>query len=110
MNILKLTLVAIFAFCFTACIDITEEFEVRKDGSGQMNIKSDMGKLFELVKQFATDEDLQKEGMAAKDTTIQFKSLLDSTSGLSAEEKELLRDGSIHMKMNMKLLIENEIW
>lgn len=99
----KLMLAALIAVFFTACIQIEEEVELKDDGSGQISVSSDMGKLFELVKSFASEEDLQKEGMdKALDTMIYMKDMIDTAQDISAENKALLREGIMKVKLNMK--------
>lgn len=99
----KLLLAAVFAVCFTACIQIDEEVELKEDGSGQMKVHTDMGKLFEMLKSFATEEDLAKEGInKAMDTTILMKDIVDTSKDVSAENKALLRNGLLHLNMNVK--------
>jgi hypothetical protein len=99
----KLFLTALIALCFTACIQINEEVELKEDGSGKLTVKTDMGKLFEMLKSFATEEDLQKEGIdKAMDTTINMKDLVDTASNITPENKALLRNGVMHLNMNVK--------
>ena len=103
MNRFKLMLAALIAIFFTACIQIEEEVELNNDGSGQINVKTDMGKLFEMVKTFASEEDLQKDNLAkSMDTLINLKDFIDTASNISAENKALLRDGVMKVKMNLK--------
>lgn len=103
MNRFKLMLAALIAVFFTACIQIEEEVALNDDGSGEISVRSDMGKLFELVKGFASEEDLQKEGMdKAMDTMIYMKDKIDTAQNISAENKALLREGTMKVKLNMK--------
>ncbi|MBZ5857943.1 hypothetical protein [Flavihumibacter profundi] len=99
----KLLLAALIAVCFTACIQIDEEVDLKEDGSGQMTVHTDMGKLFEMLKSFSSPEDLAKEGMdKAMDTTIMMKDLVDTAKDISAENKALLRNGKLHMNLDVK--------
>lgn len=99
----KLLLAALIAVCFTACIQIDEEVDIKNDGSGQMKVHTDMGKLFEMLKSFASEEDLAKEGInKAMDTTILMKDIVDTAKEVSAENKALLRNGVLHLNMNVK--------
>lgn len=99
----KLLLAALFAVCFTACIQIDEEIDIKADGSGQMKVHTDMGKLFEMLKSFASEEDLAKEGINKSiDTTIQMKDIVDTSTQITPENKALLRNGVLRMNMNVK--------
>ncbi len=103
MKSFKLLAAAWIAVCFTACIQIDEVVDLKEDGSGTMQVHSDMGKMFEMLKSFAGEEDLKKEGMdRAMDTTIYLKDLVDTSTSISAENKALLRNGVLDLKMNMK--------
>lgn len=103
MNKFKLVLAAFFAICFTACIQIDEEVDLKEDGSGSMRVRSDMGKMFEMLKGFASEDDLKKDGMEkVMDTTIMMKDIVDTSKNLTAENKALLRNGVLNLKMNMQ--------
>ncbi|KIC94719.1 hypothetical protein [Flavihumibacter solisilvae] len=103
MNKAKMFLAALFAVCFVSCIQINEEVEIKEDGSGKLTIKSDMGKLFEMLKSFAGEEELKKEGMdRALDTTIYMKDMVDTATNITKENKALLRNGVMNLKMNIK--------
>lgn len=99
----KLLLTFLVTVLFTACIQIEEEVEIREDGSGMVAARTEMGQLFEMLKGFASPEDLQKEGMdKALDTTILMKDIVDTVQELTAENKALLRNGKLQLQMNMK--------
>lgn len=113
MKKIKVLLAIVLAMSFTACLEITEEVQLNNDGSGQMNITTDMGKMLELLKGFATEEDLKKEGMkGSMDTLIMLKDVMDTVENISAEERRLLQRGSLRMQMNfdsnmLKMYINN---
>lgn len=99
----KLLLAALIAICFTACIQIDEEVEIRENGSGEMNVHTDMSQLFEMLKSFTSQEDLAKQGIdKAVDTTVLLKDVVDTAKDISAENKALLREGKLHVNMNMQ--------
>ncbi|GAO45282.1 hypothetical protein [Flavihumibacter petaseus] len=103
MKKIKILLALGIAVCFTACIQIDEEVELKSDGSGKMKVHSDMGKMFEMLKGFASEEEMAKEGMGREmDTTILMKDLVDTATNMTAENKALLRNGVLNLKMNMK--------
>lgn len=103
MKTYKLLLSCLIAVLFTACIQIEEEVEIKENGSGYMSVQTDMGQLFELLKGFASEEDLSKEDLEkVMDTTIMMKEMLDTVKDLTADKKALLQDAKMNLKMNMK--------
>ena len=102
MKSLKLLIVLVFPLLFTSCLEINEEIAINKNGSGSLSMKTDMGKLFEMLQAFMPEDELKKSEFAtAKDTVILMKDILDTLQSMTADKKAVLRDGSIHLKMNM---------
>jgi hypothetical protein len=94
--------VAICVF-FVSCYEVNEEIEIKADGSGTYVTKMDMGQLIDMMQTFAGEEELKKEGLdKIYDTTILFKNMLDSAKDMTAEQKELMKDGKMKMQMNIK--------
>jgi hypothetical protein len=94
--------VAICVF-FVSCYEVNEEIEIKPDGSGTYVTKMDMGQLIDLMQTFAGDEEIKKDGLdKIYDTTILFKNILDSAKDMTAEQKELMKDGKMKMQMNIK--------
>lgn len=103
MKSYKLLLSCLIAVFFTACIQIEEEVELKEDGSGRMAMKTDMGQLFELLKGFASEEDLMKDKLEkALDTTILMKDMVDTIQDMDPQYKSLLRNGKMQIQMNMQ--------
>src|SRR5688572_25523835 len=99
----KYVLAVAFSIFFVSCYEVNEEIEIKADGSGTYVTKMDMGALIDMMQSFAGEEELQKEGLdKVLDTTILFKSLLDSAKDATAEQKELMKDGKMKMQMNIK--------
>src|ERR1700733_9824410 len=101
MKILKFILPVLLAFCFTGCLDVYENIEVKGNGSGELSMDMDMSQMVELLQTYMSKEDLQKKGMEKMDTTILMKDILDSSTELSPEKKALLRPASIHIKLDI---------
>lgn len=89
------------AFCFTGCLDVYENTEIRPDGSGSMTMDMDMSQMVEMLKTYMTKEDLEKKGMEKMDTTIMMKDIVDTNRALSAEKRALLRPASVRIQMDM---------
>ena len=101
MNILKFILPAALAFSMAGCLDIDETVEVKKDGSGKFAMDMDMSQMVELLQTYMGKDEMAKKGMEKMDTTIYMKDLVDTISNMSAEKKELLRPGSVHIKLDI---------
>ncbi len=102
MKILRILLPIALLFCISGCVEINEDIVINKNGSGEWSMKMDMSKLLEMMQNYVGKEELEKEMPQKKmDTTILMKSLVDTSTSLSAEKKALLREGKLNMKLNM---------
>ena len=62
-----------------------------------------MSQLLEMLQTMGGEEELTKEGLDRPiDTTILMKSLMDSARDLTADQKTLLANGKMNLRMNMK--------
>src|SRR5438067_8024231 len=94
--------IAICVF-FVSCYEVNEEIQINADGSGTYVTKMDMGQLIDMMQTFAGEDALTKEGMdRVIDTTILMKNMLDSAKDLTAEQKDLMKDGQMKLQMNIK--------
>jgi hypothetical protein len=90
-------------FLFTSCIEVNEEIVINKNGSGSLSVNTDMGQMLEMLQSFMGADELAKgEFSQPRDTTILMKTVLDTATNMSAENKALLREGSMHLVMNMQ--------
>lgn len=99
-----LFLILCIAIGFTGCYEMSEEYTIAADNSVVFDMNMDMGKLFEMVAAMGGEEEMKNNPEFAKmqDTTIYFKSFTDTASELSAEQKALLENGKMTMKMKME--------
>jgi hypothetical protein len=103
MKILKLLLPLAFLFCISSCVEINEDVIINKNGSGDWSMNMDMSKLLEIMQSYIGRDELEKQMPNKKmDTTIFMKSVIDTSTSLSAEKKELLREGKLDMQLNME--------
>jgi hypothetical protein len=103
MRFLRYALVLVCCLATFGCYEVNEEIALNDDGSGVYNTKMDMGQLLEMMQTFAGEEKMAEEGMdRAIDTVINFGSLLDSAKDMTAEQKQLMKDGKMRMQLNMK--------
>lgn len=89
-------------FALTGCLETTQEITLKEDGSGNLSTTSDMGSLLAMAKQMGGGSEMESAGEQAMDTTISFGEQADSLNDFTTEEKELLKKGSMKMKMNLK--------
>jgi hypothetical protein len=101
---MKKILLALFAFTFllAGCLETTQEITINEDGSGTLVNTSDFSALIGLAKQMGGAGELEKAGDMSKDTVISMAQGADSIPNLTAEEKEILRKGSLKVNMNLK--------
>jgi len=89
--------------CFVSCYEVSEEITINQNGTGLFVTKMDMGQMLEMIQSMAGEEELTKEGLdKALDTTIFMKSMVDTAKDVTPEQRELLQDGKMSLKMNMK--------
>ncbi len=99
----KRWLPAIFCTLFLlGCAEINEEIVLNENGTGTYVTKTDMSQLIEMMQSFGGDE-MNKEGLdKVIDTVLSMKSFTDTSSNMSAEQKQLMSRGKMRLQMNMK--------
>ncbi len=85
----------------TGCLETTQEITLKDDGSGSVTTTSDMSSILGLAKQMGGGGDLDKMGDQKLDTVFSLGSQADSMD-IGAEEKEMLKKGTMTMKMNLR--------
>jgi len=99
----KYVLTVAISIFFVSCYEVNEEIEIKADGSGTFVTKMDMSPLIDMMQTFAGEEELKKDGLdKVIDTTIYMKNMLDSAKDVTAEQKELMKDGKMKLQMNIK--------
>jgi hypothetical protein len=103
MKKVRILLLFVLPLAFASCMDTREELEIKKDGSGTLVVKTDLSKMLEMLKGFAGDSDLTKDGLdRAYDTVMLMKDYIDTAKDVPLETRQLLRNGKVHVVMNMK--------
>lgn len=92
--------VAVGCVFFASCLEINEEVEIKPNGSGELSTSMDMGQLIDMM-QAMGGEEFEKKKDEKIDSFIYLKNIVDTASNLTAQQKELMRDGKVHVKMNM---------
>lgn len=110
--IMKKTYVLLIAVLFfgSGCFSTTEDFTIAANGSGVYNMKMDMSGMFDMMEAMKDmageemDSSDMETGLAAMDqrmdTTIRLGTFTDTSTSLTAEEKSLMKDATMHMVMN----------
>jgi hypothetical protein len=101
MKFLKYLLPLCFVFLMAGCLDIDEKVDIKNDGSGQMVMDMDMSQAIAMLQEYMGKDELAKKGVTKMDTTILMKDLVDTMKSLSPAKKAILRNGSIHLKVNL---------
>jgi hypothetical protein len=87
---------------WVGCIDIQEDISIKKDGTGQLTVNTDMSQLLDLMQTYLGKDEMDKQlPNRSMDTTIWLKDVLDTAKDLSAQKKVLVQNASIRMQLNM---------
>jgi hypothetical protein len=89
-------------FSLTSCFDIVEEFTIHEDGTGEYAMKMDMSKIMDMITSMGKDvsDKAKNELESSKDTLIYLKDVLAENNEINAEQKEILKNGSLRLLMN----------
>lgn len=95
------------AFLLIGCLDSQEDVTIKDDGSGVYKNSVDMSGLFDMLQMAAmmdTSANSQLKQLSDKnvDSTFSLGSFADSSSKLTAEEKALLKNGTVHLNINQQ--------
>src|SRR5687768_3780027 len=98
-------LIAFATFCLTGCLDTQEDITIKDDGSGTYVSSVNMSGLFDMMQMAAamdTSAKSELKNFSDKDidSVIALKTFSDTASNLSAEEKQLFRDATMHFVIN----------
>ncbi len=91
----------VFSCTLIGCFDTVQEISIAADGSGTMATTNDMSAVIGMAKQFGGDQMQEVEKMVT-DTIVMLDKMADSIPGLTTGEKELVKKGSLGIKMNMQ--------
>ena len=101
----SLTLLTVFVL--TGCLDSQEDVNIKSDGSGVYKNSIDMSGLFDMLQMAAmmdTSASSQLKQLSDKniDSTFSLGAITDTSSTLSAEDKALLKNGTVHLNINQQ--------
>ena len=103
MQKIILTVLAICTLFLTACFETTQEITLNEDGSGTFSSSNDLSGMIKMAKQMGGGSEIEKKAAEQViDSTISMKDKADSIPNLSAEEIEMIKNGTLNVKMNLK--------
>jgi hypothetical protein len=94
-------LVLLVTISLAGCLDTVQEITLQADGSGTMVNTTDMSATMAMAKQFGGNEMKELEKMEM-DTVIMLSDMVDAMPDITAEEKAMLKDGTMRIRMNFK--------
>ena len=98
--------ILIISSLLIGCLETTEGLLINKDGSGSYAMEMDMNGMFAFMDMMKTVDSSAGSGIPEDrknfDSTILFKSFVDTATDLTAEEKTLLRNAAAYIKVNEK--------
>lgn len=103
MNKLKYIFTLVSMLFLAGCFEINEDIDVKAGGNGVYSIHTDMSQLLIAMQSYMGKDEMDKQ-MPSKniDTTVMMKTLMDTVKNITAENKMLIQDGSVHLKLNME--------
>lgn len=106
-SLLFISCILLTAFCLTGCLDSEEDVTINSNGAGVYKNTIDMSGLFDMMQMAAmmdTSANSQLKEFSDKnvDSTISLSAFTDTATALTADEKALLHDGTMHMTINQK--------
>jgi hypothetical protein len=102
MKRLKFFLTVACMFFLAGCFEINEGIDVKADGSGVYSVHTDMSQLLQAMQTYLGKEEMDKQLPPNNiDTTVMMRTLLDTAKNISDENKALIKDGYVHLKLNI---------
>jgi len=100
MRKLSYLILTCFTVLLAGCFETTQELTLNADGSGVLSTTNDMSNIFSMMGQMGGGSQLEK--MKDMDSTIRLADLVDSVKGLTAEEKTLIKKGTMKIVLKQK--------
>lgn len=99
MKTVKLILAFFCVSVLSACVDTEEFIVINEDNSGTYTLQMDMGKVFDMASQMGA-EDVSTNKIEKMDSTMILKDQILAADNLTAAEKELYKNATIHIKLD----------
>ena len=97
-----LSVLTVCTLFLTGCLETTQEITLNEDGSGTISNTNDLSALIGLAKQMGGAAEIEKAPQQSIDSIVSMKEAVDSIPNLTAEEKDMARNGTLKIKMNLK--------
>jgi hypothetical protein len=98
----KFLLPAFLLITLAGCFEIDEQIDIKSNGSGQLTVNTNMSQLLEMIQTYIGKDEMEKQlPKRVMDTTLLMKDVVDTAKNMTQEKKDLVRDGKVHMKLNM---------
>jgi hypothetical protein len=103
--LLFISCIVLTAFFLTGCLDSNEDVTINTNGSGVFKNTIDMSGLFDMLQMVAmmdTSSNSQIKNFSDKniDSSFSLGALTDTSTSLTAEEKALFHDATVHITVN----------
>ncbi len=85
---------------FASCFETEEKTTINTDNSGSYNITMDISGIMQQLKAFGGSAENGETALQKKDTVILFKDYTDTSTILTASEKEMLKNGAFAMHID----------
>lgn len=99
MKITKLLLAFFCLSALSACVNTEEYIVINEDNSGTYTMQIDMSKTIEMASKMGA-EDVSTNKIEKLDSTIYLKDMVSAADNLTAQEKELYKEGTIKIKLD----------
>lgn len=90
----------LFTLLLSSCLDTEEKIVINKNNSGVYILTLDLSKMITLMEQMGQQNADEKIIAEKKDSTIYFKSIIDTSGNLTHREKELFSKGSLRIQVD----------
>ena len=102
--LLLISFVSVFLF---GCLNTEEDVTINADGSGIYKNAVDLSGLFDMMQMAASMDTSESTGLKKIsdkniDSTISFKSFIDTVSSLTKDQKKLFEKATVRIKMNQE--------
>lgn len=97
-----LSVLTICTLFLTGCFETTQEITLNEDGSGTFSSTNDLSGMISMAKQMGGGSEIEKAAQQTMDSTISMNDKADSMLGLSPQEREMVKNGTLNVKMNLK--------
>jgi hypothetical protein len=97
---LRLLALSCVLFSLTSCLDIIETFNLNENGGGTYETKMDMSKMMSMIAMMGAGQAGSEKIPEKMDSSLSFKEYADTATGLSADERRVLRNGTVKVHLN----------